>query len=170
MQLIFRDNFFSSGRTEIVDASGNPAGTLNLGSAFSATVEAYNAEDRLVCTGKFRHLLSSKWLVLGPSGEELGLLRSRMSFLSKRYEYEAYGRGNYEITSPAFSREYEITQDNGQLAARFERINGFFSSGAFSLNNNSDRLDSYELTVVIMGVHAIQKSQQAADSNGATYT
>ncbi|MBC8081473.1 MAG: hypothetical protein H7X86_14090 [Gorillibacterium sp.] len=166
MQLIFRDNFFSSGRTEIVDASGNPAGTLDLGSAFSASVEVYNSEGSLVCTGKFRHLLSSKWLVLGPNGEELGLLHSRMSFLSKRYEYEAYGRGNYEITSPVFSREYEITEDSGQVAARFERINGFFSSGAFSLHNDSDRLDSYELTVVIMGVYAIQKSQQAAAPNG----
>ncbi|MCL6458863.1 MAG: hypothetical protein K6T85_12725 [Gorillibacterium sp.] len=167
MQLIFRDSFFSAGRTDIVDASGNPAGVLDLGSAFSAKVEAYNAEGRLACKGKFRHALSSKWLVLGPAEEELGLLRSRMSFLSKRYEYEAYGRGVFEITSPAFSREYEVTQTSGQLVARFERINGFFSSGAFRLDNQLDSLDSYELTVVIMGVHAIQKSQQAAASGGA---
>jgi hypothetical protein len=117
--------------------------------------------------GQFQFGLIAKWLVFGRSEQELGRLRNRMSFISKRFEYEAYGRGVYEITSPAFSREYEVTAKGGQLAAEFQRVNGFFSSGAFRLTNHMPHLlDTYELAAVIMGINAIHKKQRASSSNG----
>ena len=85
-------------------------------------------------------------------------------FLPKKFTYETEGRGLYEIISPAFSKEYDITDESGVLVARFEQVNGWFSSGAFQLNNQSEYLDSYELVAVIMGMHAIQKRQRAASN------
>lgn len=57
--------------------------------------------------------MSSKWQISGASGEQVGVLRSRMAFLSKKYTYETDGRGTYEIVSPAFSKEYEVTDESG---------------------------------------------------------
>lgn len=165
MELIFRDKFWSAGQTEILDGSGNPAGTMDLGSSFSSKVALYDVRGELMCRGKFQFGLIAKWQVYGRSEQELGCLRSRLSFISKRFEYEAYGRGSYEIISPAFSREYEVTAGNGQLAAEFQRVNGFFSSGAYRLVNHMPHLlDSYELAAVIMGINAIHRM---ASSNSA---
>jgi len=163
MGLIFRDNFFSAGITEIQNEAGAPAGRLDLKSAFSSSVEVYDGSGGLVCTGRFP-FFSRKWIVSSPGDVELGNLRSRISLGSKRFEYDALHRGIYEIRSPLFSREYEIFDESGASVAHFEKISGFFSSGAFQLTNTAMKLNDYELAAVIMGVHSIQKRDSAASA------
>ena len=63
-----------------------------------------------------------------------------------------------------FSREYEIFDERGERVAHFEKISGFFSSGAFRLDNTAMKLNDYELVAVIMGVHAIHKRDSASSS------
>jgi hypothetical protein len=84
---------------------------------------------------------------------------------SKKFTYETEGRGSYDITSPAFSKEYEVSDSSGSLVANFEKVNRWLSSGAFTLRNQSADLDSYELVAVIMGMHAIQKRQDASHAS-----
>ncbi|RAP77221.1 hypothetical protein [Paenibacillus montanisoli] len=164
MNLYFRDNFFNSGITEIFCEQQENVGHLDLKSAFGSAIEVYGKDSQLICSGGFR-FFSGKWEVSGANGEQLGVLRSRLAFFTKKFTYEAEGRGSYEIVSPAFSKEYEISDESGVLVARFEQVNGWFSSGAFVLNNQSAYLDTYELVAVIMGMHAIQKRQRSAASN-----
>ncbi|SFS62988.1 hypothetical protein [Paenibacillus sp. BC26] len=163
MNLYFRDNFFNSGVTEILNEQEENVGHLDLKSAFGSSIEVYGLNSQLQCAGGFP-FLSGKWEVSNASGEQIGILKSRFTFFAKKFTYETEGRGSYEILSPAFSKEYEITDESGSLVARFEQVNGWFSSGAFRLNNDSEYLDSYELVAVIMGMHTIQKRQRAASS------
>ncbi|MBD2872756.1 hypothetical protein [Paenibacillus arenilitoris] len=161
MELYFNDNFFSAGITDIMDEEGMKVGTVDLKSAFGSSLDIYDASGAKLYEGKFP-FFSGKWRITGPDERLFGVLRVRMSFFSKRYEYDAGERGVYEITSPAFSKEYEIADDSGQPSASFARTSGWLQSGAFCLNNRSGRLDSYELVAVVMGVHAIQKAASNA--------
>jgi len=95
----------------------------------------------------------------------VGRLRSRFTFLAKSYTYDAYARGTFDITSPAFSRDYEICDGNGSLVASFQKVNDWFSSEAYCLDNVSEQLTNYELIAVIMGMNAIQKRRRSAAAN-----
>lgn len=161
MKLYFRDNFFSAGVTEIVDEVHNPAGELNLKSAFNSAVDVYDPDGKLACKGAFR-FFSSRWEVRDAREETLGVLRARMSFFRKKFTYDTEGRGSYEITSPAFSREYGVRDSHGRIVAEFQRVNGWFESGAYCLDNRSDRLGDYELVCVIMGMNNLHKSAMTA--------
>jgi len=162
MKLYFRDNFFNAGMTEILNEREERVGHVDLKSAFGSSIEVYGPDGGPRCQGSFP-FFSNKWEVTAADGGTLGVLKSRLTLFSKKYTYNAAGRGSYEIVSPAFSREYEISDGSGTVA-RFEQVNGWFSSGAFLLNNRCDDLDSYELVAVIMGMHAIQKRQRAASN------
>jgi len=161
----FRDNFFNAGRTEILNDRNDPVGEVDLRSAFGSSLEVFGEDGRPLYGGKFRPL-SNKWRVTDAGGEECGLLRHRMSFMSKRYEYDRYGIGIFEITSPAFSRDYEIRDEKGALAGSFKRINGWFQSSAYRLTVHDGRIGGYEWITVIMGMHEIQKRHQ--DSGAGT--
>lgn len=161
MKLIFRDHFFSAGTTEIVDEASQPAGHLDLKSAFGSSLDVYDRDGRLLCGGAFR-TFSNKWEITGARGEELGVLRARFSLFEKKFEYDAGGRGVYEIHSPAFSREYSVLDPMGKEVASFGRVSGWFSAGAYALECSTDKLDPYELVAVVMGVHSIQKRHQQA--------
>ncbi|MCC3382213.1 hypothetical protein ACFQ5D_04080 [Paenibacillus farraposensis] len=163
MELFFRDNFFSTGLTEIMDGNGEVAGSVDLKSAFNSSVDVYDAGGRLAYGGKFRFFVG-KWEVRDATGQLAGVLRVRMSLMSKRYEYDAGPRGVYEITSPAFSKEYAIQGHDGKTVAVFNQTNRWFQSGTFHLENGSLLLDSYELIVVVMGIHAIQNRNSSAGS------
>ncbi|NBD23342.1 hypothetical protein [Paenibacillus glycinis] len=163
MKLYFRDNFFNAGVTEIVNEEKEHAGEVDLRSLFGSGLDVYDGGGRKAYSGGFP-LLSGKWSVSGPSGDECGVLRARMSFLTKRFEYEAYGRGEYEITAGAFSREYQITEADGSMAASFSRVNGFFEASAYCLDNYADAVDAYEWVAVILGMHEIQKRRRNAQN------
>ncbi|MDR0270886.1 hypothetical protein [Paenibacillus sp.] len=158
MELYFRDNFFNAGYTEIINERQEPAGGLDLKSFVGSALDVVGVDGNLVCSGKFR-MLSSKWEITDRDSRLLGVLKHRLSFMSKKFIYETEGRGIYEIFSPAFSKEYSITDESGNAVARFEKISGWFESGAFCLRNGSERLDSYELVAVIMGVHETNKRE-----------
>ncbi|WP_054028266.1 hypothetical protein [Bacillus sp. FJAT-28004] len=164
MELYFKDNFFSAGETLIMDAVGDSVGTLNLQSMFSATLSVYASDNALLYNGKFR-FFSSKWEVRDAADSIIGVLRSRFTFFSKSYEYDAGERGIFQIESPAFSYVYSIIDMSGQEVASFEKTSNWLQSGAFRLHNLSTELDSYELIAVVMGVHSIQK---AATNTAAT--
>ncbi|SEM89921.1 hypothetical protein [Paenibacillus sp. OV219] len=159
MKLYFRDNFFNAGQTEIMNEQNERVGEVDLRSMFGAGLDVYDGTGNPIYSGSFP-FLSGKWAISGPSGEEMGLLRARMSFLSKKFEYEAYGRGVFELISPAFSQEYEIINENGALAASFARVSSWFESSAYCLDNFTQTVDSYEWITVILGMHEIQKRQR----------
>ncbi|MFC5650226.1 hypothetical protein ACFPYJ_14030 [Paenibacillus solisilvae] len=159
MELYFRDNFFNAGQTEILNENNERVGEVDLRSSFGSALDVYDQKGNQLYGGSFT-FFSNKWHVTGTAGVETGLLRSRLSLLSKRYEYDAYGRGVYKITSPAFSREYEIRDGGEQLAAEFEKVNSWFSASAYCLRNHSPHVDSYEWITVILGMHEIQKRRR----------
>jgi len=166
MKLYFRDNFFSSGITEILNDQEEKVGHLDLKSAFSTSIDVYSEQAGHLYSGKIP-FFSGKWNITGTDGEQVGILRIRFSFSTKKFTYETSGRGSYEINSPAFSKDYEIRDEAGVLVAHFTRVSGWFASGAFLLDNRSDYLDAYELVAIIMGMYVLQKSQ-AAGAGGAT--
>ncbi|WP_159886302.1 hypothetical protein [Paenibacillus puerhi] len=159
----FRDNFLSSGETEIWDEEERQIGSLDLHTMFQAGVTVRSLTELASYSGKFR-FFSNKWMVYSGGDQEIGMLRPRLSFLSKRYEYDSSRYGLFTIEAGAFSREYTVTSSDGQTAAEFRRVSGMFASAAFELSNYS-ALSMQELIVVVMGVHAIQKRQQSAASN-----
>ncbi|TVX98699.1 hypothetical protein [Cohnella terricola] len=156
MLLYFRDNFFNAGKTVILNEDNVPVGEVDLRSAFGSALDVFGPDGRQLYGGKFP-MLSNKWIVMDGSGGERGLLRYRMSFLSKRYEYERYGYGVYEITSPAFSREYEVLDEKGTRAASFERVNSWYESSAYRLTAYAADIDPYEWVAVVLGMHEIEK-------------
>ncbi|MBM7569113.1 hypothetical protein [Paenibacillus sacheonensis] len=159
MKLYFRDNFFNAGQTEILNEENQRVGEVDLRSMFGSGLDIYDGNGNPVYSGSFP-LLSNKWSITEPSGEEVGVLRAQMSFFSKKYEYEAFERGVYELLSPAFSQEYEITDENGALAASFAKVSSWFDSSAYCLDNFTRSVDSYEWITVILGMHEIQKRQR----------
>ncbi|RIX48712.1 hypothetical protein D3P08_23740 [Paenibacillus nanensis] len=161
MELYFSDRFFSSGVTGIMNAAGEAAGTLDLESMMTYSVSVYGPDSAFRYAGKFR-FFSNKWEVLDESGFEVGLLHTRFSLFSKRYEYDAGSRGLYTIESPAFSHDYSILDGHESEVASFQKVSGWLQAGAFQLRNHSPQLNSYELVAVIMGVHSIQKRQNSA--------
>jgi uncharacterized protein YxjI len=161
MELYFKDNFFSAGNTQILDAAGTSVGTIDLQSMFTATLTIYGEDAAFRFKGKFRSF-SRKWEVTDANHSTIGVLRSRFTLFSKRYEYDAGGRGVYEIESPAFSYSYSILDANEKEVASFEKTSSWLQSGAFCLRNYSSDLDSYELIAVVMGVQSIQKAARNA--------
>ncbi|MGM1048234.1 hypothetical protein SAMN05661091_4716 [Paenibacillus uliginis N3/975] len=167
MGLYFKDNFFNSGETSVMNEAGEIVGTVDLKSSFGSSLDVYDETGMKVYSGSFR-FFSNKWEVCDRNEYELGVLRMRMSFFSKKYEYDAGERGIYEITSPAFSKEYEIQGEGGRCVATFHRVSGWLQSGAYHLKNDSQHLDDWELIAVVMGVHAIQKRVNSSGSSAST--
>ncbi|MCZ8513836.1 hypothetical protein O9H85_15610 [Paenibacillus filicis] len=156
----FKDNFFSSGETDITDAQGAVIGTLDLQSMFTSGVTVRNDAGEPVVRGQFR-FMARGWHVYDRYEEEIGVLKAKFAFFKKRYVYESVKFGEFLIESPAFSREYTMTTGDGRDAAHFRRVSGFFAAGAYELTNRSE-LPTEELVVVIMGVHAYIKQQQSS--------
>ncbi|TYP72477.1 hypothetical protein [Paenibacillus methanolicus] len=160
MELYFRDNFFNSGSTEILNANQDKIGEVDLRSSFGSSLEVFNVAGGSLYSGEFP-FFSGKWTVTGADGAERGRLRGRMSFFSKKFEYEAYGRGVFDIEAGAFSSEYEIRDAQGQLAAAFEKVSGWFSSSAYRLSCETNAVDAFEWVAVILGLNEIQKRQRS---------
>jgi hypothetical protein len=158
--LYFNDNFFSAGRTEIYNERKEIVGKLDLRSALSSGIDVLGPDGGIIISAKFP-VLSNKWIVYNSGETELGVLKYKFSFFTKKYEYDANGRGVYTIHSEAFSSLYEIYETECVIA-NFEKVSGFFSSPAFQLKNESDILSNEELIAVVMGVNAIQKRHSNA--------
>jgi hypothetical protein len=163
--LYFKDNFFSKGRTEIFNQTKGKVGELDLKSAFSSSVDVLDNDGNLVMTGKFG-FFSNKWRISDSSGVEVGVLKQKLSLLSKKFEYDSNGRGILSILAEAFSRQYEIFDEQSRLIARFERVSGFFSSPAFQLTNYHEKFPTEELIAVVMGINAIQQRNNSAAAGG----
>jgi uncharacterized protein YxjI len=167
VELYFKDNFFSAGETPIMDAAGEQAGTMDLQSMLSASLSVYGPGGELRVTGSFR-FFSGKWEVADGSESVLGILKRKITFFSKRFEYDAGSRGVYTIESPAFSHSYAILDHAGTEVASFAKTSSWLESGAFCLQNHAEALDSYELIAVVMGVHSIQKRNNHAAASAST--
>lgn len=165
--LYFKDNFFSAGRTEIFNSLKEKVGELDLKSAFSSSVDVLDKVGNLVVSGKFT-FFSNKWRISDSSDQEIGVLKQKITFLSKKYEYEAYGRGTYFIESEPFSREYDICDDQSNQIGKFEKVSGFFSTPAYQLSNFTESLSNEELIAVVMGVNAIQKRRNNAAAGSSS--
>jgi len=163
MMLYFRDNLFNSGTTDILDERNEPVGEVDLRSAFGSSLAVSSRDGSSAYEGKFP-FFSGKWIVTGRNGEECGVLRYRLSFLSKRFEYARYGAGTYELTSPAFSREYEIADERGRIVVTFDRVSGWFEASAYRLTVHDGGIDAYEWVAVVLGMHEIQKRHRQSHS------
>lgn len=155
----FSDRYFSTGVTDIWDEQQRKIGELDLQSMFTAGIHLRDERGSLTYSGKFR-FFSNGWIILDRTEEEVGVLKAKLSFFSKRYIYENR-HGTYEVEAPAFSREYTVTSARGDQVAEFRKTDGMFGAGAFALTNDSS-LPTEELILVVMGVHAIQKRQNSA--------
>jgi len=155
--LYFKDNFFSTGITEIYNEAKEIVGVLDLKSTFTSGIDVLDSKGNIIVSGKFP-MLGMKWRVYDNQDHELGSLKAKFSLFTKKFEYDAYGRGLFSITSEAFSKEYELFE-NDVVLAKFEKISGFFSSPAYQLTNSTERFTNEELIAVVMGVNAIQKRQ-----------
>ncbi|WP_408009361.1 hypothetical protein ACJROX_03320 [Pseudalkalibacillus sp. A8] len=165
--LYFSDNFFSAGMTEIFNEQKEVIGKLDLKSAFSSKLDVLNESDEVIVRGAFR-FFSSKWSITDKNDEEIGLLRQRLSFFTKRYEYKAYDRGVYQIVSESLSKEYSVLDENDAVIAHFEKTSGFFESPSYKLRNDSSILSNEELIAVVMGITMIMKQNNSAATTGST--
>lgn len=163
--LYFSDNFFSAGLTDIYNEKQEIVGQLNLKSIFSSSLEVLNESHEPVATGRFA-FFTNRWIVEDGHGRELGILRPRFSFFSKRYEYRSHEHGTFRIHSEAFSRHYEIFNEKKEKVAEFDKISGIFSAPAFRLQNWAP-IRNEEWIAVVMGVSMIQRriSSQAANAH-----
>lgn len=161
MELYFRDNFFNAGRTDIVNARREPAGTLDLKSAFGSSLDVLDLK-RESCLQRKVPVHVNQMGGDGGGRKPAGRAETPSQFHVEKFIYESEGRGIYEIFSPAFFKEYSITDERGLAVAQFEKVNGWFESGAFCLRNESERLGSYELIAVVMGVHETNKRMSNA--------
>ncbi|MDQ0255778.1 hypothetical protein J2S74_003160 [Evansella vedderi] len=163
-KIYFKDNFFSAGITEIFNGNKQRIGSLDLKSAFTSSVDVLDKEQKVVSKGYFP-FFSGKWVITDGLEMELGLLRQRFSFFTKKYEYEAKGCGIFTIESEAFSREYEIFNEEGDKVALFKKINGFFESPVYQLANESQDLSNEEVIAMVMGVNMINKRNRKRNSS-----
>ncbi|EGL16510.1 MULTISPECIES: hypothetical protein [unclassified Paenibacillus] len=173
MELYFKENFFSTGKSPILEASGIQAGTLDMKHMLSSSLSVLDSSGRKVCSDSSRLLsLGRKWDITDGRGNILGVLRPRFTLLAKKYEYDAGRRGIFDIESPLLSKHYTIRDSSDALAAEFRQVNGWLQSGAFRLRNESPMLDSFELIAVIMGVHELQRRNHMTGSTteSQTYT
>ncbi|MFC4559748.1 hypothetical protein ACFO3D_16295 [Virgibacillus kekensis] len=163
--IYFTDNFFSAGKTEIFNGDQENIGSLDLKSAFSSSVDILNTEGNVVMKASFP-FLSRSWVVKDQDDQEVGKLKQRFAFFSKKFVYHSYLHGDFKIRSEALSRDYDILNTNEELVATFKRVNGFFRSPAFELSNNSSGLSNEELIAVVMGVNMIIKRNNSAGASG----
>ncbi|CAG7649577.1 hypothetical protein ACFQI7_26380 [Paenibacillus allorhizosphaerae] len=158
-KVYFRDNFLSSGETDITDEREWKVGSLDLHSMFGSGITVRDASGREIVKGKFP-VFSNTWTISDHMDRELGRLKAKLTFFAKRFVYVSVSGQELYIESPAFSNEYEVKTAEGSTAAHFRKISGMFSAGAFELVNDSN-FPMEELIAVVMGVHAIRKRQQS---------
>lgn len=163
--IYFQDNFFSSGLTEIRNQDFIKLGLLDLKTAFSRKVSLLDLDRQEVMRGMFVHFFSRKWKVIDAAGIEQGIVQQKLFSFTKTFAYYKPNGAHFRIESPIFSREYNIYDHNEELVAQFHRVSSFFSVPAFKLDNHSNELSTEELIIVIMGVNAIQKNNNAAASS-----
>ncbi|MBU9710663.1 hypothetical protein [Evansella tamaricis] len=164
--IYFRDNFFSSGITEIFNGDKERIGSLDLKSAFTSSVDVLDQNGNITVKGHFP-VFSFRWNISDGDGNALGSLKQRMSFFSKKYEYDAGERGIYSIKSEAFSKEYQILNSDEDVIAEFRRLSGFFESPVYQLTNQSENLFNDEVVALVMGVNMINKRNQSSANTGA---
>lgn len=167
--LYFSDNFFSAGTTKVYNEQKEEVGSIDLKSAFSSSLDVYDQTGKIVVRGKFP-FMSNKWLITNDAEEEVGRLKQRFSFFSKKLEYTNFRHGSYLIESEAFSKEYDIRNSKNDLVATFKKVSGFFESAAFKLENFADELLDEELVAVVMGVHMINKRNDSSAATSASIT
>ncbi|TFB13783.1 hypothetical protein E3U55_15375 [Filobacillus milosensis] len=165
--IYFNDNFFSAGQTDIFNEEQEKIGYLDLKSAFSSGVEIGDVDGTRKLKGYFP-FISGKWNIDDAEESNIGILRSRFSFFTKVYEYTSKDGEVYKIESEAFSKEYTIMNQNGDLVCDFKKVNNFFESAAFQLTDYTDKISTYEWVAVVMGVNAIQKRRRNSSAGGAT--
>lgn len=161
-KLYFSDSFFSSGKTDILTEVEEKIGEIDLKSMFSSSVDIMNGKQEVLVSGKFP-MLGIHWRILDREGTELGKLKEKFAFFSKKYLYEAYDRDTFLIDSELFSKDYVIKRESDEaVIATFKKVSGIFSSAAYELDNYTNTLTSPELIAIIMGVNAMQKRNNNA--------
>ncbi|WP_172195758.1 hypothetical protein [Saccharibacillus qingshengii] len=160
MELYFKDNFLSTGVTEIMDDSGAEIGRLDLKSVFSPSVDVYGRSGELFYEGRLQTVAPyRRWMIYDANGEEKGELRSKTSLKGRLFEYDAGRRGLYGIHAPFSLKEFTVTE-NDQEVASFAKTNGWLSPNAYVLRSPSLRIEPYEWIAVVMGISAFVTEPQ----------
>jgi hypothetical protein len=96
-----------------------------------------------------------KWLVFGPTDEQLGILKGNTFSFRKTFMYTTEGH-TYKIFSPSFSRDFTITNEKEMGVATFKLTNHVLSvKNAFEICNMTDELKTEEIIMIVMGINAI---------------
>ncbi|MDZ5710802.1 hypothetical protein [Jeotgalibacillus haloalkalitolerans] len=164
-RIYFSDQFFSAGRTDIFNGEKEKIGTLDHKSAFSSGINIEDILGETVIEAGFG-FFSNKWTIKRGE-EELGFVKNALSFFTKKYRYFKNGQ-EYEVESPAMSKEYTIFDSSRVAVASFRKVSGFFQTAAYELTNHSELFEADELIAVIMGVNAIEKRNRNSSAGGAT--
>lgn len=162
--VFFSDNFFSAGRTDILNDQKEKIGEIDLKSAFSSSIDVLDLNGVIVVNGKFP-VFGNRWKIYNQSNREIGEVKVKFTFLAQKYEYQVYGGKAFTIQAEPFSRKYEIFNDHQELIAKFAKVSGFFSAAAFQLSSFTEEISVEELVAVVMGVNAIQKRRNSSASS-----
>ncbi|MGG3640350.1 hypothetical protein ABES38_03065 [Bacillus gobiensis] len=162
----FSDNLFSAAITEIYNENKETTGYLDLKNVFTSTLSVMDAEQQELVKGKMGFF--AHWTVSDANDNKLGMLKQKFTLFSKKYHYfKPNGEIKYSIESEALSKEYDILDDKGTLAAKFERVSHFFSSPAYKLHVINDGCLE-EMIAIVMGVGKMQNQNAAAASSSTT--
>ncbi|MBM7581104.1 LURP-one-related/scramblase family protein [Jeotgalibacillus terrae] len=164
-RMYFSDQFFSAGKTDIFNGNKEKIGAIDHKSAFTSGINIEDIYGETVIEAGFS-FFSNKWSIKRAE-EELGFVKYAISFFTKKYRYFKNGQ-EFEIESPAFSKEYTVFNSAKEEVATFRKVSGFFQSSAYELTNHTDVFEADELIAVIMGVNAIEKRNQGASGGAAT--
>ncbi|AJD92819.1 hypothetical protein JMA_35020 [Jeotgalibacillus malaysiensis] len=162
-KVYFSDQFFSAGMTDIYNESQEKIGTLDHMSMFTSGIRIEGVHRTTGIEAGFG-FFSNKWTIKRGE-EELGYVKNAFSFFTKKYRYFKDGL-EYEIESPAFSKEYTVLNESREEVVFFRKVSGFFQTAAYELVNHSELFEADELIAVIMGVNAIEKRNRSAGSGG----
>jgi len=151
--LYFKDTFFSSGESGILDEAGENVGMMDLHGLARARVDIYGPEGELRYIAKLMPFLLW-WKVMNTAKEELGMLTLQAALLKRKFKYDAGERGIYMIEAPAFTKEFVVAREGNEVASLVKTNKFWSSSDAYRLHNES-MLDAYELVAVAMGINAL---------------
>lgn len=162
--IYFKDNFFSKGITQIYNCDKEQIGQLDLKSAFSSSVDVQDRDGKVIAKGFFP-FMSRKWHVVGDDESQRGILKQKITFFSKKFEYVSDHFGVLVIESAAFSNEYRMMDENEEVVVEFKKISGFFEVPVFQLKNGTESIENEEMIAIVMGVNMINKRNRRNSTN-----
>ncbi|MBO8173032.1 MAG: hypothetical protein H0Z33_14220 [Bacillaceae bacterium] len=165
--LYLDENFFTTGRTDIMNDQQEKVGYIHIKSVLSPIVEVYDHRDRLQLYGSFG-LLSNRWVVCDTSRQVLGKLRNRYFWQPGKFRYRyrnLQNKKNYYIQPPETAMACRILDEQGETAAYFGENSHIFSKKVYEVHIYDADLRICELLIVLTGACMTQKQEKSSISS-----